>query len=106
MPHRRPRRRRRNATHGARDIGAAGRGMSPVRIRPLEPAAYAALAAEGFGPEVFNPNQHHAGELVEAYASVVAIELAATLGVDGDVAAGRTGAAATAAHGFVPTFAP
>ena len=44
-------------------------------VAPLDPLAYALLAEEGFGPELFNPRQHVACELVERYATELASDL-------------------------------
>ena len=55
--------------------------MSALAIPPLDPRAYALLADEGFGPELFNPTQHTACELVEAYATELAADLCRRLGL-------------------------
>ena len=55
--------------------------MSVPVVTPLDPRAYALLAEDGFGPELFNPTQHAACELVEAYATALAGRLCRDLGL-------------------------
>jgi hypothetical protein len=64
--------------------------MSDLVVRPLDERAYALLAEEGLGPDLFNPTQHVACELVEAYATELALDLCRQLGLEELLATRRT----------------
>lgn len=66
--------------------------MSDLAIRPLDERAYALLAEEGFGPDLFNPTQHVACELVEAYATALALDLCRQLDLEELLSTPRTAA--------------
>jgi SAM-dependent methyltransferase len=55
---------------------------SALDVPPLDPRAYALLAEEGFGADVFHPTQHTACELVERYATELATDLCGQLELD------------------------
>jgi len=75
-------------------------------IAPLDPRAYALLAEEGLGPELFNPTQHVACELVEAYATELAVELCATLDLAPLFGAPATATSVREARGWAAAIAP
>jgi SAM-dependent methyltransferase len=64
--------------------------MPDLAIRPLDERAYALLAGEGFGSDLFNPTQHVACELVEAYATELALDLCRQLDLQDLLATPRT----------------
>jgi SAM-dependent methyltransferase len=77
-----------------------------LTTRPLDPRAYALLAEAGFGPELFNPQQHRCCELTEQYALAVAVELVERLGVTDAIADdARPVEDIVARLGFVGSFA-
>jgi SAM-dependent methyltransferase len=80
--------------------------LATTDVAPLDPRAYGLLAEEGFGPDVFNPTQHRACELVDAYATVLAIDLCGRLGIDERLRAGATPSELASDCGLVPVFRP
>jgi SAM-dependent methyltransferase len=80
--------------------------LPPLEVAPLDPRAYAALAEEGFGPELFNPRQHTACELVERYATELAADLLRRLDLEGLLASPHTPEAIRAARGWSPSIVP
>jgi SAM-dependent methyltransferase len=79
---------------------------APVPIAPVDERVYEVLARDGFGPDLFNPRQHRACELVDAYALHHAIDLCGRLGVAEIVRVPRTVGEVMAAAGFVAGFRP
>jgi len=79
---------------------------TPVPIAPIDERVYEVLARDGFGPDLFNPRQHRACELVDAYALHRAIDLCGRLGVAELLRAPRTVDEVMEAARFVPEFRP
>jgi hypothetical protein len=79
---------------------------TPVPIRPVAERLYEVMARDGFGPDLFNPRQHRACELVDAYALHQAIDLCGRLSVAERVRTPRTVDEVMAAAGFVAGFRP
>jgi len=79
---------------------------TPVPIAPIDERVYEVLARDGFGPDLFNPRQHRACELVDAYALQHAIDLCARLGVAERLREPRTVDEVMNAAGFVAEFRP
>lgn len=77
-----------------------------LAVAPLDARAYEALAREGFGADVFNPTQHEAGELIERYATALAIDLCRTLGLSESLGTGATAERVRAAQGWTPAITP
>ena len=74
-------------------------------LTPIDPRAYPLLAEAGFGADLFNPTQHRACELVEAYAVHQAIAVARALELGAMLTAPRSAGELLADAGFVPSFA-
>jgi len=72
---------------------------------PADPRVLALLAAEGFGPELFNERQHEACERVELYVVRLALRLARGLGIERALATPRSVGELMAACGFATGFA-
>jgi len=73
---------------------------SLLEVAPLDPRAYALLADEGFGAELFNPRQHLACELVERYATELAGDLCRQLEVHALLDTARTAQHVRAERGW------
>jgi SAM-dependent methyltransferase len=78
---------------------------SRLDVVPLDPHAYALLAEEGFGAELFNPSQHVACELVERYATALACDLCRQFEIDVLLATPRTAEEVRQARGWDPQIA-
>ncbi len=79
---------------------------SGLDVPAPDPRLYAVLAEVGFGPELFNPRQHRACELVERYALALATALFGHLGLADRLREWTTAERLLAQTGFVPTFRP
>jgi len=79
---------------------------SLLDVAPLDPHAYALLAEEGFGADLFNPLQHVACELVERYATELAGGLCQRLEIDVLLATPHTAESIRAARGWSPQIVP
>jgi SAM-dependent methyltransferase len=75
-------------------------------VPPLDPRAYALLDAEGFGADLFNPRQHVACELVERYATALAVDLFQRLALDTLLASPATGEQVRARFAWSPRIVP
>ena len=82
--------------------------MTPAAldIAPLDSRAYALLAAEGFGADLFNARQHVACELVEGYATALAAELFQRLDLGTVLAETTSIEQACALRGWTPRIVP
>jgi SAM-dependent methyltransferase len=80
--------------------------VNGLAIPPLDPRAYALLADEGFGPDLFNPRQHEACELVEAYATELAADLYHRLGLAQPLSRPVSPDEVRAACGWAPAIVP
>jgi SAM-dependent methyltransferase len=82
--------------------------MTPAAldVPPLDPRAYALLAEEGFGEDLFNPRQHVACELVERYATERATELCRRLALDALLATPQTVETIRRQRGWEPRVTP
>jgi SAM-dependent methyltransferase len=80
--------------------------MSALTIAPLDDRAYATLASEGFGADLFNPTQHEACELVERYATALALDLCGRLALPEDLATPTTVEAIRRRRGWSPAITP
>jgi len=79
---------------------------TPVEVVPLDPQAYALLAAEGFEDEPFNADQHTACELIERYAGELAADLCRREGLDALLTTGQTADELRRACGWGPQILP
>jgi len=77
----------------------------PLAPTPANPHVLEMLAAEGFGPELFNERQHAACEGVDLHVVRLALELAHDLGLGDALATPRTADELLAERGFAPAFA-
>jgi SAM-dependent methyltransferase len=77
-----------------------------LTVAPLDARAYEALAREGFGPDVFNPTQHEACELIERYATALAVDLCGSLGLSRLLGAAVSVEDVRAAQGWTPAITP
>jgi hypothetical protein len=80
--------------------------MTDLAIAPPDERTYRILAEAGLGPDLFNPHQHRACELVELYALHLAVDLVGRLGLAGLLSRPHTPEALLAAAGFVPAIRP
>jgi SAM-dependent methyltransferase len=80
--------------------------VSAGAIPPLDPRAYALLEDEGFGSDLFNPKQHEACELVEAYATELAGDVYHHLGLAEPLARSVSADELRAAFGWTPAIVP
>jgi SAM-dependent methyltransferase len=76
--------------------------MTPslLDVLPLDPRAYTLLGEEGFGPDLFNARQHVACELLERYATALAVDLCQRLDLEPLLAESTSGEQACTRRGW------